>query len=272
MNLVAQAKERLPCPVRATLRPVYQKVRGVWDPAFVLDEELVRDIMEYFNLSYSEATCMCKLGRKLNIRFWYSLHPETDEEIERFYEITPFYVFELAYWHMDRRQRKFRDEVLKISSGDVLDYGGGIGDLCVKLAEKELNVTYGDVPGVTFEFAKWLFKRRGYNIEVIALGKGALSKRYDTILCTDVIIQTPHPGAILQRVVSSLKKNGKLIITCLQGARSEYPLYLETGVDVKEQLNSLGLLKTDKDWLWVKADATVPVEQELARQHRIGVK
>ena len=270
MNLVAQAKKCLPRPVRAALRPVHEKVRDIWKPAFVLDKKLVRDIMEYFNLSHNEVTSMLKLGRKLNMRFWDILHPQTEEEIKRFYEVTPFYVFELAYWHMQRYQRKFRDEVLKISSGDVLDYGGGIGDLSVKLAERGLNVTYGDVSGATFEFAKWLFKKRGYNIKVIDLESEALSKQYDTIICIDVIIQTPHPGAILQRIASSLKKNGKLIITCLHGSKSEYPAYLETGVDVEELLNSLGLMQTDKEWLWVKATAEVPVEQELAIRSGTG--
>lgn len=273
MNLVAQAKERLPRPVKAALRPLYRKGRDILSPAVVLDKELLRDTMEYFNLTKDEVITIAKLRHKLNAMLWNALNPTTEQEIRRFYQITPFYICELQQWHGERRRREFRAEVLEIASGDVLDYGGGIGDLCLKLAEKGLNVTYGDVSGVTFEFAKWLFKRRGYNIEVIDLEKKALSKHYDTIICIDVIHQIPQPGAVLERMASSLNKDGKLIITCLHCQQDKsHPMSSKMGFDAEELLNSLGLAQTDKKWLWVKADAKVPVEQGLARQHRIGVK
>ena len=62
--------------------------------------------------------------------------PKTEEEVEKFYEITPYYPFELAYWHMQRYQRKFRKEIVNLSFGEVLDYGAGIGDLCIELAKR----------------------------------------------------------------------------------------------------------------------------------------
>ncbi len=191
------------------------------------------------------------------------VHPQTEEEIKKFYELTPFYVFDLAYWHMERRQKKFRDEVVEIASGDVLDYGGGIGDLCVKLAERGLNVTYGDVSGATFGFAQWLFEKRGYHIEAIDLEKENLSKQYDTIICIDVIEHLNRQEATLRRISGSLKKEGQLVITLLHGYdHAGWPMHLKIRFDGDELLKSLGLHKTDKKWLWVKA-ARMTVQQGL---------
>jgi hypothetical protein len=51
----------------------------------------------------------------------------------------------------------------------VLDFGGGVGDISIRLAEKGLNVTYAEVKGRNKDFATWLFHRRqpGNRIEVL---------------------------------------------------------------------------------------------------------
>ena len=100
---------------------------------------------------------MLKVGRRVVISQWDIWDPKTDDEIKKFYETVRYNAFSLAYWHMQRAQRKFRDKIVKISSGDVLDYGSGIGDMSIKLAEKGLNVSYCDVRGENMKFAKWLF-------------------------------------------------------------------------------------------------------------------
>lgn len=108
MKIAEKAKKRLPHPIIAILRPIY----NIWYHAFVLDKELLQSIMEYLDLSHNEAICMLKSGWKLNAVYWNILHPKTAEEIQRFYEVTPFYIFDLAYWHMQKGMRAFRKEVL----------------------------------------------------------------------------------------------------------------------------------------------------------------
>ena len=106
---------------------------------------------------------------------------------------------------------------------------GGIGDLCIKLAEKELDVTYGDVRTKNMEFAKRLFEKRGYKIKVLDIvNEFDHLEDYDTILCIDVIEHIPHPEVVLERMTKHLRNNGRLIIT------------------------ELGLSKGHHDWLWIK--------------------
>jgi hypothetical protein len=165
VQIAEHAKRHLPRPILAVLRPIY----NVWARWALLDKESVHNIMEYFGLSHNEAVCMLRLGCKLNASYWNIVRPKTADEIGRFYEVTPFYVFDLAYWHMQKGTRRFREEVLAVASGDTLDYGGGVGDLSVDLAAKGLNVTYADVSGVTLDFARWLFKKKRHDVRIIDL-------------------------------------------------------------------------------------------------------
>ena len=259
--IIKRAGERLPMFVREPLIRLYQKSNSktIWD------KELMIDLMEYYNLnhddnlSYDETKCMIKLGRRLFCDFWErSPPPKTEEEIMTFYKTAPYDEFSLAYWHMHRWQRKFENSVVANSFGDVLDYGGGIGILSIKLAKKGLNVTYADVNGKNMEFARWIFKKRGCQIEVLDVEKDEEKiwmKEYSTIVCLDVIEHVPHPKIVLEKIAGRLRDNGRLIISQLscQGPDETAPMHFEIDFDAEKLLNSFGVFKSEvHDWLWVK--------------------
>jgi 2-polyprenyl-3-methyl-5-hydroxy-6-metoxy-1,4-benzoquinol methylase len=258
MTISTLAKKYLPGPVQNFITPIYRSLIGIWNNQYILDRKLSQEVMEYLKLRNSEAIGMFKLAAKLNAMLWTALDPKTEEQIKKFYEITPFYICDLAYWHMTKGQRKLRDTIVEIATGDVLDYGGGIGDLSARLAEKGLNVTYTDIQGKTFEFAEWLFKKRGLSVEVLDQEKSVFFKQYDTIICLDVIEHIPNPKTVLERMAISLKRQGKLIITTMQcsGDTEVHPMHFKVEFNTEKLLESFGLAKTDKKWLWVKA-ATV---------------
>lgn len=260
MNLVEEIGKHLPRPIKIPLARLYKK----WNARTVLNKEMIEDLTEFYNksfseskLSYEEAINLCKVAVRINADLWNILSPKTEDEIKEFYEIIPYYPFELAYWHMKRWQRKFRKEVVSLSFGDVLDYGGGIGDLCIELAKKGLNVTYGDVQGKNWEFAKWLFEKKGYNIKMIDLGKGKIPKNeiFDTIICIDTIEHVPNPEIVLEDIATHLKNNGRLVITALNcpGETEDNPMHLKMEFDAEELLNSFGVFKSETyEWLWTK--------------------
>jgi len=247
--------KRLPKPIKTFLRKAYDK----YNSRVILDKNMVNNLRKYFDLTYEETICMLRVGTKLNNIFWNILNPKTEKEIKKFYEVNPFYSFSLAYWHMSRGQRRFRYEIIKTCKGNVLDYGGGIGDLCIALARRGFNVTYAEVYGKTFEFAKWLFKKRKYsNIKILDVGKNQekiWENMYDTIICIDVIEHIPHPEIILGKMAKHLKNNGGLVITALNSTEvtENHPMHLKIDFDAEKLLNSYGLFKSTKhDWLWVK--------------------
>lgn len=247
-SIIKYVGKRLPNVLKEPLIQIYQK----WNSKIIWDKELIKDLMLFFDLSYDETLCMLKVGRRVVISQWDILNPKTDDEIKEFYERVRYNAFSLAYWHMQRAQRKFRDKIVKISSGDVLDYGGGIGDLCIKLVEKGLNVSYCDARSENMEFAKRLFKKRGYEIKVLDSGINFLEE-YDTILCIDVIEHIPHPEIVLERFARHLRTNGKLIITNLNcSGDDDASLHLKMDFEAEKLLNSFGLYKVDYDGLWIK--------------------
>ncbi|MFA5308960.1 MAG: class I SAM-dependent methyltransferase [Dehalococcoidales bacterium] len=265
IHLKNQLKKHLPDRLRVVLKPLFgifygalRTVDKIWDKIanrIVYDKQTAAEITEYFRLDRKQAGLMLKSGVTANALLWQALSPDTEEATRNFYKTTPFYVFDLAYWHMEKRQQKFRDKVVSAASGEVLEYGGGIGDLCIQLAEKGLDVTYGDLAGVTFDFAGWRFKKRGLDIKVMDLENAKLRGPYDTIICIDVIEHLSQPEVVLEEIAASLKPQGKLIITLwfdLDDAAT-HPMHFKLHSDVEQLMQSLGLQKTDNRWLWVKA-------------------
>lgn len=248
--MITSVARKLPKPVKGPLRWFYDK----WRLRVTLDRQFVRDLAEYFNLSEREVIYFLKQGLRMHADLWKASRSRSEEEVKEFYTFTPFYIFELAYWHMQRDQRIFRKQVASCAHGDVLDYGGGIGDLCADLAERGLCVTYADVEGRTFEFAKWLFKKRNTSVDVINLSEEGLTKEYDTIICLDVIEHVPTPKELLIQLTSHIKKGGSLIITNLQvdEVLKIHPMHYKVDFSAEEYLGSIGFHKGEFPWLWVK--------------------
>lgn len=169
-QIIRRTHDNLPRIIRVWLLYLYKN----YNSKIILDKELINNLVEYSNRNYDwfhltseEVVWMGKLGNRLNSNLWDILNPTTKEEINNFYRVVPYYIYSLSYWHMKREQRKFREQVVNYSFGDVLDYGGGPGDLSINLAKKGLNVTYTDISGTTKDFAEWLFKKEGTILKLL---------------------------------------------------------------------------------------------------------
>ena len=247
LKKIKKIVRKFPNPIKKIIIKFY----NFWGTRVTVDEKMVNTIGDYFSLSKKETLRLLKSGEQLNSDLWKVVNPKTNEEILKFYGATPFYVFDLAYWHFTRAQIKFRKDIVNISKGKVLDFGGGIGDLCVELAKSGLQVDYFDVKGKTYEFAKWLFKRENIDIKMV----DSLSDKYDTIICLDVIEHVPNPKEMLAMISEHLNKGGKLIANNLMLENNDFqihPMHINFDTDYKKYLESLGLGKTEENWLFIK--------------------
>ena len=224
----------------------------VWNRV-IIDKPLLKCLSLYFNFSEKDAMCMLKLGKRLNAELWNILKPNNRQEIEAFYRATPYYIFDLAYWHMQLGQRYFRKEVLKNCKGCVLDFGGGIGDLSLEIDRRDLQVTYADLEGKTFDFALWLFKKHNRQIKSINLTFDGLNDNYDTIICIDVIEHVVEPAKTLKIFAEHLNERGRLIITGpLNQNDDDHPMHIKLDKNLDDYLIELGLSRTKLNWLWIK--------------------
>lgn len=228
-----------------------------------LDRQLLHDVIEFYNqkndfkLNYTEALYLCRLGKRLIADFWNVLNPQTEKEIKRYYKLDPFSIFELVYFHSHPYQVKLRKKIIEMSVGEVLDYGGGIGDLALELTQKGLKVSYVDVESRNMEFAKALFKKYNQPIEVLDAEKEQdkiWRKNYDTIISLDVVEHLLHPESLLEKMAEHLARGGRLFITQLNcaGGEANAPMHLRINFAGEKLLNSWGLKRDKYDWLWIK--------------------
>jgi 2-polyprenyl-3-methyl-5-hydroxy-6-metoxy-1,4-benzoquinol methylase len=256
----------LPESIRDVLRPLYKKLTRA--EKVRIDKRLLQYLVDFYNinneykLTLDDAVCLCKLGKRLMADWWSVIDPISDEEVRKFYQTCPYSLFELIYAHGNLGFRSFRDEVAEIAEGDVLDYGGGDGSLSMRLREKGLRVTYVDIPSISKDFASWVFRKRGMDIDVLdALEDSEIiwGRQYDTVLSIEVIEHVTNPTDLLEKLANSLRNRGKLIITRLScpGPTAEWPMHFRLPIDGEAFLSSCGLVKEENAFdgdrsLWVK--------------------
>lgn len=246
-DIILNIRKKLPASVKKPLRWIYHK----WN--IKLDEEIIRELGEYYNLNGKEIRRLLSIAGRLNADFWYCQNPKTEEDVRKFYEDTPFYVLNLIFWHSTKYQRDLRVKFLQLAHGKVLDYGGGAGDLSLDLVRNGLIVDYADLGGKTFNFAKWLFAKNNCDINMINLSESELFKKYDTIFCIDVVEHVKQPKVLLKSLIDHLENNGKLIITALHPDISkDVPMHFGMEFNPEAYLNSLGMVKAKEEFLWIK--------------------
>lgn len=216
-----------------------------------VDKEIISDLAQYLSMDEKEVRWFLKSEGRLTNYFWHSLNPKTEEDLKKFYEENPFYIFDLVFWHSTRYQKALRKRMVEMAQGSVLDYGGGVGFLSMDLARKGLAVDYADLQGRTFNFAKWLFSKRNYRIRMINLSKEKISKKYDTVFCIDVIEHIKNPQSILKEIVGYLNSKGRLILV-VDHIFEGVPLHFKLHFKVSEYLTSIGMSQTDDPLLWIK--------------------
>ncbi len=240
-------KKIFPERIKFLIRPIYH----FFD--IKISEEIIRDLEEYFNLPRKKVKYFLKNGHKLSADLWKCFNPKTEKEISDFYKLNPFYVFDLLYWQGTSMQKEFRQNILKLAKGNVLDYGAGAGDMSVALFKSGFSIDYADLPSKTSDFAKWWFNKHNCKIKIIDLEKEQISQKYDTVLCLDVIEHIVKPDELLKKFSNYLNKDGVLIITNLKADVSkDAPMHFKINFDAEKYLKSLGMEKSKKPFLWIK--------------------
>jgi len=148
---------------------------------------------------------------------WEAANPRTDEEISRFYSETNAYIYADQRWNaVDPSKFNSRFKLLdfcrKNKVRTVLDYGAGVGEYCVFLAEQGFDVTYLEFYGKTWQFADWRFKQRGLKVKMLPVGED-FPAAYDLIVCAAVLEQVKEPVLVAQKLFDALNPNGYLCAT-----------------------------------------------------------
>ena len=140
----------------------------------------------------------------------------TETRVFDYYSTTPQYLYELGYWEAQHdKQREYRKLYLackKFNLKHVLDYGGGIGGLAIYLNKKGIRCDYLDVPGRTFDFAIFRFKKRKVPVNFFDVTKFNPSEvSYEAVICYDVLEHVFDIERTVDSICSCLRDGGIFI-------------------------------------------------------------
>ena len=128
-----------------------------------------------------------------------------------------------------------------------LDYGAGIGDMCIRVKQinNDVNVTHYDLKGETMDFASWRFLKRGMKVKKIEAsdGEDRLQNKYDTIICFDVLEHVVDPKKHLKRIQKHLEHNGQLFIKAPFEESKTQPMHMDSEKSLDEYLINLNFKK-----------------------------
>lgn len=148
----------------------------------------------------------------------------TQDKINDFYASTDSYLFDLVQYNYENPMyRQSVDEIAgfcrKVSSEyqklDILDFGGGIGSQLINLSGiNGVRLNYADVPGRTYKYAEWRFRRRCLDVNMIdASGDDFLgSNRFDIVIMLDVVEHLVEPEKTVKYLIEHINPNGYLIM------------------------------------------------------------
>jgi len=146
-----------------------------------------------------------------------------DEQMQRFYENTDAFVFELIRSHLTRYCGVIDGRVAEAVTTrfspspaiQVLLLGDGIGSDSIRFAQLGYTVAYFEFPGPSARFAKWRFNDLGldHSIEMLPSPEAIASEKFDVVVCREVLEHVPQPKNIIRDIRRYLKIGGIAVIT-----------------------------------------------------------
>jgi ubiquinone/menaquinone biosynthesis C-methylase UbiE/aminoglycoside phosphotransferase (APT) family kinase protein len=160
---------------------------------------------------------------------WHEKRPVTSSQIERFYQETDAYLYELLIEGENPFRKATREPMMealrKINARRVFEFGGGIGTDAMWFTRAGLQWTYYDLPGgQTFRFASRRFQKQ--QIPVTVVTHPGQSRDNDAVISVEVFEHLPNLLGALRDINRVLRLGGLLIFTESFGKTERHPLHL----------------------------------------------
>lgn len=161
--------------------------------------------------------------------------------ISSYYSQTSKYIFELLRWEatydkLDNYRRLYLF-VKKFKLKGCLDFGAGIGGLCIYLAQRGIACDYADIQGRTLEFAKFRFSARNLALDIFDTLTAWPDKKYDAVFAYDVLEHIPGLANTTGRISGLLNKGGYFVAK---------PTFSGRGLHLKENERYLDMREFNK--------------------------
>lgn len=185
-----------------------------------------------------------------------------DELIDEFYKKLDLYLYDLTYyWSRDKRGKTEVLSRIRESDTRILDYGCGIGDYGLNILESRPNtttqVTFYDINEPNQAYLKWRIEQRVKEDPPFFSPEQAIvtnnvkdleGKKYDTIICMDVLEHVADPALHAKRIYDLLDRNGVLLAFVAPKSKFQ-PMHIS-----EYKLEDAGFVQVS-DYVYVRADS-----------------
>ncbi|RLB83748.1 MAG: hypothetical protein DRH17_00920 [Deltaproteobacteria bacterium] len=207
------------------------------------------EVMLYTKKSFAELIDLVKVEVPVE-RDWNSVHPDPDdqESLDDFYKKTEAFIYDGMANHTSPPTMATLGEVVRIclhfGLKEMLDWGAGVGTLTILLNKYGIQTHHVDLPGKTLEFARWRYRLRAMDVNVIPLPHLFTTESVDGIVCLEVVEHVKEPVEMLKKLHRIIRPGGILI--CSEScAQLEYSSHLKTNASFSgeafiEKMNQIG--------------------------------
>lgn len=259
--------ELTPDALRREEQGLLEAYRCVWADALRmkehgdLKESLLAELSRYTGCDLNNVELQCRVAAAAVREEWRrrgtSLTDPTT--IERFYDETEAYLFDLMWWHTlaDDSSPLAYVVAMKLAMQHgcrtYLDFGAGVGSAGILFARHGFEVTLADISSTLLEFSRWRLRQRQLGAALIDLKTVALpAARYDIVTAMDVWEHLVDPIATVDQLADAMMPGGILYGRFSAETDPRYPQHIVTDFGPTfQRLAERGFVEVWRDdWLW----------------------
>lgn len=140
-----------------------------------------------------------------------------NEAMERFYQNTDSFLYELAIWNLNNLKQDLGkwccNWITKhLGPSKILSIGDGMGFESLRMEQAGHQVTYFEVPSYCAEFARRLFEKNQSSITHLTDPERISSRSFDALICLDVLEHVSDPSGFVKMLKSYLAPGGIFIV------------------------------------------------------------
>ena len=241
--------------------------RTVWARALLRDghdslkSSLLAELGAYFrcdDLSLVEARCRHVVD-ELKVHWERTVEPTDRASVERFYDQSESYLFDLMWWHTLEDDHAPLAYVLALDFARrrpgrrYLDFGAGVGSGAILFARHGFDVALADISSTLLEFSAWRLRDRGVAARLIDLKVDSLPRNaFDVITAMDVFEHLAEPAEAVDRLAAALAPGGHLFGRFSAEVDAQRPQHIVLDFEpTLRRLSALGFTEVWRDgWLW----------------------
>jgi mycofactocin glycosyltransferase len=184
---------------------------------------------------------------------------ESRDSVERFYDASETYIFDLMWWHTltgDDSPLAYvlaLDFATKWNRRTCLDFGCGIAAANILFARNGLDITGADISSTLLEFSKWRLELRKLPARLIDTKVQPLRPAaFDMIMAMGTLEHLVDPVETVEALWRSLEPGGILLGCFYAEEEQNHPQHLVVDFGpTLERMESLGFVEVWRDeWLW----------------------